>query len=127
MRTIEYGTAFAVGAVVYTFLEIAFRGYTHWTMTLTGGFCLVIIYFINDAFAASSAPVKYLMGALIITVMEFIVGCIVNLGFHQNVWDYSGLRFNIMGQVCLYFSILWYFLSIPAFYLCNVINGAFGV
>lgn len=127
MKMLEYGTAFAVGAVIYTFLEIAFRGYTHWTMTLTGGFCLVIIYLINDVFAYAPMPVKCLMGALIITVTEFIVGCIVNLGFHQNVWDYSGLRFNIMGQVCLYFTIIWYFLSIPAFYICSVISKMFEV
>ena len=122
MKVIEYGVAFAAGAVIYTFLEIVWRGYTHWTMTLTGGLCLAIIYMINQVFTDASQPLKWLMGAVSITVVEFVVGCVVNLGFRQNVWDYSGVSFNILGQVCLYFTALWYVLSIPAFYLCDVIN-----
>jgi len=31
---------FLTGCFVYSLLEIASRGFTHWTMTLTGGFLL---------------------------------------------------------------------------------------
>ena len=41
----------------------------------------------------------------------FLTGCIVNLllGFH--VWDYSDLPLNILGQICIPFSIIWFFIS----------------
>ena len=51
------------------------------------------------------------IGSTIITVLEFITGCIVNLWLGWNVWDYSNLPLNLLGQICLPFSILWYFIS----------------
>lgn len=53
-----------------------------------------------------------LIGSAIITSLEFITGCIVNLALGWNVWDYSGIPFNIMGQICLPYSVLWTFLSV---------------
>ncbi len=49
----------------------------------------------------------------IITTLEFIVGYIVNIILKWNVWDYSNMPFNIMGQICLGFSTLWFALGIP--------------
>ena len=118
----NYGMAFAAGSFLYTLLEIAWRGYTHWSMTLTGGLCLTVLYMWTDVLASKPAPVKWLVGALSITAIEFLVGCVVNILLKQNVWDYSSLRFNILGQVCLPFSVLWYFVSIPAFMLCDLIK-----
>ena len=37
---------FLIGAIGYTLLEIIWRGHTHWTMSLTGGVCFILIYFI---------------------------------------------------------------------------------
>ena len=51
------------------------------------------------------------IGSTIITVLEFITGCIVNLWLGWNVWDYSNLPLNLLGQICLPFSTLWYFIS----------------
>ena len=39
---------------------------------------------------------------------------IVNIILQWNVWDYSNVPFNVMGQICLPFSIIWFFLSLPA-------------
>ena len=122
MKVIEYGTAFAAGAFIYTLLEISWRGYTHWTMTLTGGACLAVMYMWNELLAGQPAPLKWLVGALSITLIVFTVGCVVNLMLHQDLWDYSNVRFNILGQVCLGFSALWFVLSIPGFYLCDFIK-----
>lgn len=52
-----------------------------------------------------------LIGAGIITILEFITGLIVNIGLGWNVWDYSDRPFNLMGQICLQNSIYWIFLS----------------
>lgn len=51
------------------------------------------------------------IGAVIITVLEFICGCIVNLALGWNVWDYSNTPLNILGQVCLPFTIIWFLIS----------------
>ena len=50
-----------------------------------------------------------MIGTLGVLVLEFITGLIVNRWLGLNVWDYSDLRFNIMGQV----SLLFYFLFMP--------------
>ena len=52
-----------------------------------------------------------LIGSFIITVMEFIAGCILNLWLGLNVWSYADMPYNILGQVCLPYMILWFFLS----------------
>jgi hypothetical protein len=35
---------FIIGALLYSGIEILFRSYTHWTMFLTGGICVVVLY-----------------------------------------------------------------------------------
>lgn len=35
---------FIIGAIGYGIIEILFRGYTHWTMLVTGGIVFVILY-----------------------------------------------------------------------------------
>ena len=44
---------------------------------------------------------------LLTTVLEFLTGFILEKVFHNKWWDYSDKPFNIMGYVCLKFSILW--------------------
>ncbi len=48
---------------------------------------------------------------VIVTVLssavEFITGLIFEKGFGVTLWSYSGYHFNIMGYVCLSFSLLW--------------------
>lgn len=117
-----YGISFAAGAVIYTFLEIIWRGYTHPSMTLAGGICLALIYMWNGVLTDAPMTLKWLVGALSVTAVEFVIGCVVNLWLNQHVWDYSSIRFNIMGQICLPYFVMWYFLSIPAFYLCEKIS-----
>lgn len=55
--------------------------------------------------------VQSILGAIIITIFEFIVGVIVNIILKWNVWNYATVPFNIMGQICLPFSLIWIVLS----------------
>lgn len=86
----EYFVVFASGGIIYSLIEVVFRGFTHWTMTLTGGAALLIIYITNIKIKTKGLIVRCLAGCAIITSLEFIVGCIVNRGLHMQVWDYSG-------------------------------------
>jgi len=119
----QYGILFLIGAIGYSTLEIAFRGYTHWTMVLTGGVCFCFLYSINEHFQNIALWKRCLLGAAVITGVEFIVGCIVNLWFRWNVWDYSALPMHLFGQICILFSALWFFLCIPIFFLSRKIKN----
>lgn len=110
----EYLIVFSFGGIIYSLIEVIFRGFTHWTMTITGGVALLIIYITNINIKTRSLIVRCFAGSAIITALEFIVGCIVNRGFHMQVWDYSEEKYNVLGQICPLFSVLWFLLCIPA-------------
>ncbi len=73
--------------------------------------------FILIAGEMKKAPLllKCFLGALIITAVELIFGLIFNLKYHMQVWDYSNMPLNLLGQICLPFSILWFALSFLLF------------
>ena len=101
-----------IGSIIYMSLEILWRGYTHWTMGVLGGICFICLGLINELLSWKTPLVlQMLIGSTIITILEFITGCIVNLWLNWNIWDYSDLPYNLLGQICLPFSILWYFIS----------------
>lgn len=110
----EYFVVFATGGIIYSLLEVIFRGFTHWTMTVTGGTALLIIYITNIKIKAKSLILRCLAGCAIITALEFAVGCVVNRGLNMQVWDYSDEKYNVLGQICPLFSALWFLLCIPA-------------
>lgn len=110
--TIKYLFLGVIGSIIYMNLEILWRGYTHWTMGILGGICFICLGLINEILSWETPLVlQMLIGSIIITILEFITGCIVNLWLGWNVWDYSELPYNLLGQICLPFSILWYFIS----------------
>lgn len=89
---------------MYGLMEVIWRGHTHWTMTLTGGTALLILYIINIKMSNCNIFLKCLIGASAITLLEFTVGVIINIILKWNVWDYSNRPLNILGQVCPLFS-----------------------
>lgn len=117
----KYLLVFVFGASGYGALEIAYRGRTHWTMLLTGGICFVFVYMIAQAERLRNWQ-KWLLGGTVITVVEFIVGLIVNIGLGWKVWSYANMPINIMGQVCPLFSLMWCFLCIPLMSLCSLVE-----
>ncbi|MFQ9257311.1 MAG: putative ABC transporter permease [Gallintestinimicrobium sp.] len=108
----------AVGGMLYALFEIGFRGYTHWTMIIVGGICFYLIGLINEVIPWEMEIWKQcVIGSLVVTAVEFVSGCIINLWLGWGVWDYSDMPFNILGQVCLPFSALWVLLSALAIIL----------
>ena len=96
---------FALGSILYGLTEILWRGWTHWTMLLCGGICFTLMYLVSGS--ELSLVKKWLLSTCIITTVEFVAGCIVNLRLHWQVWDYSSLPFNLLGQICPRFFLLW--------------------
>ena len=114
---------FLTGGVIYSAIEILFRGYTHWTMAVAGGLCLALIYLMDSVTKNSSLALKCLFGSLIITAVELSVGLIVNTALGWNIWDYSHLPLNLMGQICFPFSVIWMLITVPALYICRFYRG----
>ena len=125
MNRSQYFFAFLMGFFLYSLVEIAGRGYTHWTMSLTGGLVLALLYHINSRDAVTLIRSCF-AGAIAITAIEFPVGVFDNIIMHWEVWDYSDVPFNLLGQICLPFTCYWFVLCIPARFLCRRIMRQFG-
>jgi len=104
---------FFIGAFGYYGIEVLFRGYSHWTMFLTGGIAFLCLFALFNSCCSLPYWVLCIVGAAMITLIEFGVGIVVNRLLHWSVWDYSALPYNLLGQVCLLFSGIWFFLCIP--------------
>lgn len=107
-----------VGGFLYVMFELAFRGYSHWTMFFVGGLCFLLVGGINEYFDWDMAFLfQCCVGGLIITGVEYVAGMILNVWLKLNIWDYSDLPMNIKGQICLPFIILWVVLAAVAIVL----------
>lgn len=107
---------FASGGALYVLLELLWRGYSHWSMFLLGGLCFVLIGAINE-YIEWETPLflQGIIGSLcIVTPLEFVTGCVVNLWLGWNVWDYTDMPMNLLGQICAPFALLWVPVSIVA-------------
>ena len=107
-----------IGGMLYIGIELIWRGHSHWTMFALGGLCFVCLGRINEVIPWNM-PLwqQALIGTAIITGLEFITGCIVNLWLGWNVWDYSNVPFNVLGQICLPYILLWIPISLTGIFL----------
>lgn len=81
-------------------------GYTHWSMTLLGGLCLMVLCHISRRFPSWRIGAQALLGAAVITAAELCVGIVVNHILGWNVWDYYAYPLNLWGKFvrCLVFT-----------------------
>lgn len=97
-----------IGGFIYFLIEIMWRGYSHWTMFVLGGACFLMLGSINNVFPWEMPLWKQvLIGTFIITIAEFFTGCLVNIKFGWQVWNYSHMPGNILGQICPQYILLW--------------------
>ncbi|WMJ78517.1 MULTISPECIES: putative ABC transporter permease [unclassified Sedimentibacter] len=119
MRKIfKYAVLLIYGGVIYYFIELIYRGYSHYAMILVGGLCFICIGLLNELYTYKIPLIKQMfISSFIVTVIEFIAGVVLNMWLKLDIWDYSTLRFNILGQISLQTSVVWFFLALPAIYL----------
>ena len=123
---LKYLFLFLVGGAIYCVIELLYRGYTHPSMYILGGLCFIVCGLFNEIFEWSTPLlIQMLLSSIAITILEFITGVIVNLILHLNVWDYSNLPFNLLGQICLPFCLIWFFLSLIGIVLDDYIRYYF--
>lgn len=106
------------GGALYIIIELLWRGYSHWTMFALGGICFFYVGLINEEFSWETPLIgQMFISAVIITGLELVFGMVINGVYKLNVWDYSNMPCNFLGQICLPYSILWFFISLPAIVL----------
>jgi len=120
---LKYLTLFLIGGITYYFIEIVYRGYSHYSMIIVGGLCFILIGSINE-FSNKEIPLllQMLISVLIVNIVELVSGIIINRILLLNVWDYSQLKYNFLGQISLNSSIAWFFLSIFAIYMDDLLR-----
>lgn len=109
----------------YTNIELLFRGYSHKSMFLVGGLCGLLIGMINEVNENLPMWQQCFIGTLIVLIIEFVAGYILNIKLNIGVWDYTSMPFNIMGQVCILFGVFWFFLSVIAIWLDDYLRYKF--
>ena len=81
----KYAILFLIGAIAYVCVEYIYRGYSHWTMAVLGAICFISIGSINEDFSWETPFWKQcVFGAIIVTILEYFTGCIVNIGLGWN-------------------------------------------
>ena len=113
---------FIVGGIGYGIIEILFRGHTHPTMIIAGGICFIIFSRVAEKFKEKPLVYKAVLCSLGVTAVELAFGIVFNMIFKMNVWDYSKLPFNFLGQICLLFTFLWGVLGFAFVPLAEMLN-----
>ena len=119
MKNSEKIAAFTTGFAGYPLLELLWRGRTHPSMALAGGLAGLLLYPVCCKRGAKRVCLKT---AAIITAIELIFGIVFNLILRKNVWDYSQKRWNLWGQICLPYCLLWFLLGIPLRPVCRLLK-----
>lgn len=114
MKALKYIILFLIGGNIYYATEILFRGYSHWTMFLLGGICFIFAGIQNE-YIDWEYPFwrQVAITELFVLSAEFLTGLVVNIWLGWNIWDYSNLSGNILGQTSWQFALL--FLPLCAF------------
>lgn len=120
-----YGLIFSIGAVGYCLIELLWRGYTHPSMGVAGGFSFCLIAIIQKRLKPLKFIYRCIASGLGITAIELIFGGVFNLWLGYGVWDYSLMPINLFGQVCLLYTVLWCFLAAPMLIASDLLRQRF--
>lgn len=113
---------FSFGALGYGLLEILWRGYTHWSMLTAGGLCFAFFGTLADKFKKTHIIIKAMIGSVFITTIELIFGVLFNIVLKKNVWNYSKMPFNFLGQICALYSFFWFLLSLAFIPIAKIVK-----
>jgi uncharacterized membrane protein len=103
MRFWKKTLLFYLGGMIYTGIELLWRGRSHWSMFLLGGTCFLGLGQVRKL--PIRPTLRILLAALMVTVLELATGLAVNREYR--VWDYRRMPLNFRGQICLPFFFLW--------------------
>lgn len=69
----------------------------------------------------------FLGGLLLATTLEYATGMIMERIFRKKLWDYSEIKYNLSGYVCVRYSLLWGLLALLTMryvnpFLCGILD-----
>lgn len=70
------------------------------------GFGAIILYMFLDGFKDNLVLV-FILGVVIFSIWECLVGYFLEKVFHTKYWDYSNEPLNYRGRICLKMSFIW--------------------
>ncbi len=113
---------FTIGGVGYGIIELMWRGRTHWSMIIAGGLCFIIFSRVAEKYKEWPLLYKAILCALGVTAVELVFGVVFNIIFKMDVWDYSRVPFNFLGQICLLYTVIWGLFALLFVPLADVLN-----
>lgn len=113
---------FATGGIGYGIIEVLWRGYTHPTMLIAGGICFMIFSRVAEKFKNWRLLYKAILCSAAVTAVELIFGIVFNIILKKNIWDYSRVPFNFLGQICLLYTVIWGILGLLFLPLAELMN-----
>ncbi len=118
MRFWKKSLLFYLGGMIYTGIELLWRGRSHWSMFLLGGTCFLALGRIRRL--RISVFRRMLLAAVMVTALELLTGLTVNREYR--VWDYRRMPLNFKGQICLPFFFLWMPLCLMGMWIYGVLD-----
>ena len=112
-RVIKYTVLFIAFSALYVWIEIMFRNRSDRSMLALGGVLGIALGLLNNIIPWSMGLVQQglIGGFLIVTPMEYFVGkFLVNQDL--SIWNYNNMPWNIDGQICLPFTLIWCIISV---------------
>ena len=110
MNFLKKPLLFLLGGSAYVGVEYLWRGWSHGSMFFAGGICFLLLGKIAAIRQKPPLVLRALLGASAITVVELLMGLLVNRSYR--VWDYRQMPLNFRGQICLPYFFLWMPLSL---------------
>lgn len=127
-------TIFTLMGICYIFIEVAFSsivslkpaliGQSSLWMFLVGGLLGLVLGKMNEIKTTRNLiyPFNIFVGAAMITCIELVSGIILNRWLGFNIWDYSGAKYNFLGQIDLVHSTCWVILTPFVFWIDDVMK-----
>lgn len=100
------GWSLEVIHAAYGMRRLINRGILNGVVCPVYGFAMVFLSVFLDSL--KNSWFYLFLGCMIIgSVIELVTGVLLEKVFRTRLWDYSGMRFQVGGYVCLKYSILW--------------------
>jgi len=140
MKRYKYPILFITFGLVYVFLEVfyhsivgdltpqwkylSFIGYTSLWVFPIGAICGVILGMLNELKHVKDIRPSFqcIIGTILVLIIEYFSGYMLNMKLGLNIWDYSFLPLQINGQISLLFALLWFCIAPLALWLDEFIK-----
>ena len=90
------------------------------------GACLLIVL---SPYLKNSFLLSFFIGGIAMTLLEYLASHYIEKSFQTKCWDYSKHHFHYQGRICLFYFLMWCFLSLcfiqyihPFFVSLHLIN-----